>query len=132
MLLCVYVASVTLTPLERNNSRVDIECPGDTISYNCSIWSNSETVQLTWRVTLPGEAPMVMTYDGSSSLNTVDNLGMDISTILTSYMSDQYIASSITLTILRGVPMNGSLLECFTERLDDDSDTIYVNSSGIH
>ena len=101
-----------MAPLQRIVSREDIDCPGDTISYNCSIQSNSETVQLTWRVTLPGQMPIDITYDNTSNLNTVDNLGFSITTTLTTYTRDEYIESTIVFTVLRDVVMNGTELEC--------------------
>ena len=121
---------MSLFPLERDVSREDIECPGDIIPYNCSVSSNSETVQLTWRITLPGTRPFNITYDNIYDLDTVDNLGKNITTILTSYRRNEYIESVIVLTVLRETFINGTLLECLSEELDSDSDVIIVMQSG--
>ena len=121
-----------LFPIERNNLREDIECPGDTIPYNCFVSSNSETVQLTWRITLPGIRPFNLTYDSIYDLNTVDDLGMNITTNLTSYRRDEYIESIIVLTVLRETFINGTLLECLSEDLDSDSNVIIVMQSGTY
>ena len=107
-----------------------IDCPGDTISYNCSILSNSETLHLTWCVTFPGLVPINMTYDSSSNVSILDYLGMNISTTLTAYnRSSGYIESIITLTVLTDV--NGTELECSISDLDNDIITTLVYSSGV-
>ena len=117
--------------LERNVSRLDIECPGDKIRYTCSVISNSEMVQLTWRVTLPGGITANITYGNTSMLNTVDGIGVNnIITTLTSYTSDEYIESTIVFTVLADVDLNVTMLECISEDLDSDSDTILVNTAG--
>ena len=122
---------MVLDALERNVSRRDIECPGDTIPYICSVASNSEMVQLTWRVTLPGGMTAYITYNNTSILNTVDDIGIhNIVTTLTNFTSDEYIDSTIVFTVLAGVDLNVTMLECLSEDLDSDSDTIFVNSAG--
>ena len=130
ILITNYTASVNLVPLERNVSRMDIDCPGDTISYNCSIQSNSETVQLTWRVTLPGQMPVDLTYDNTSNVNTVDNLGFNIITTLTNFTRDEFIESIIVFTVLRDLAMNGTDLQCISEDLDNVTTMVLVNISG--
>ena len=132
LIFIVHLAPVQLIPLERDVSRMDIECPGDMITYRCSVMSNSETVQLTWRVTLPGQMPVSTTYDNTSNLNTVDNLGMNITTTLEEFRSDEYIESTIVLTILEDVFLiNGTEVECVTEDLAYDRTTVLINTSGI-
>ncbi len=111
--------------------RSDIDCPGDTISYNCSILSNSETVQLIWSVEIPGLVPITITYDNSSVLNSSDNLAMNISSILLSYINDTYIHSMIILTVLRDVKINGTKLKCAIDNLENIATTLFVNTSGI-
>ena len=123
-----------LAALERNVSRLDIECPGDMISYTCSVMSNSEMVQLTWHVTLPGGMTANITYDNTSILNTVDDIGINnsIYTTLTSYTSDEYIESTIVFTVLANVDLNVTLLECISEDVALQSDTIFVNTAGSY
>ena len=124
-------ALVDLVSLGRNVSRLDIECPGDTISYICSVMSNSEMVQLTWRVTLPGGMTANVTYDNTSILNTVDDIGIHyIVTILTGYTSGEYIESTIVFTVLADVDLNVTMLECISEDLDSDLDTIFFITAG--
>ena len=93
--------------------------------------SNSEMVQLTWRVTLPGGMTANITYDNTSILNTVDDIGINnIVTTLTSYTSDEYIESTIVFTVLADVDLNVTMLECISEDLDSDLDTLFVDTAG--
>ena len=94
--------------------------------------SNSETVQLTWRVTLPGMMPVNITYDNTSIPNTVDTVfGNNITTTLTNFTVDTYIESRIVFTVLRDVILNGTMLECLSEHLDDSVTTVFINISGM-
>ena len=126
------IAVIILVPLERNVSRDDIECPGDTIPYRCSIQSNSETVQLTWRVTLPGQTAINITYDNTSSLNTEDNLAINVITTLTEFTIDEYIESTIVFRVLSDVAMNQTKLDCVSEDLDEETLFVFVNTTGMY
>ena len=118
--------------MDRNFARDDINCPGDTTSYRCSVMSNSETVQLTWRVTLPGMMPVNITYDSTSLPNTQDtSFGYSITTMLTNFTMDTYIESTIVFTVLSDLAMNGTMLECISENLDDFLTMVFINISGI-
>ena len=123
---------MSLFSLERNVSRLDIECPGDVISYNCSVMSNSEMVQLTWRVTLPGGMTTNITYDSTSIVDAVDDIGINYATSLTRYIEDEYIVSTIVFTVPRDLNLNVTFLECISEDLDSDSDTVFVNTAGSY
>ncbi len=132
-------AITSLTLHERNNSRTDIDCPMDTISYNCSILSNSERVHLTWSVTLPGSMPVTITYDNTSILNNMNNLAMSVNTMLTTYRRDELVESLIVFTIIRNIVLNETMLECSISGVDSegaisdlDSEAIkvFVNSTG--
>ena len=108
-----------------------IDCPGDTITYNCSVLSNSEMVHLTWHIAFPGLAPINITYDNSSLINAMDYLGLNVSATLLRYIPDQYIESVIKFTLLKNVTMNGTLLECsVSPSLDNDTTFVLVNTSG--
>ncbi len=69
--VCIFFveATVNLDILERNITRPNIDCPGDTLSYNCSVVMNTDRVDLTWIITLPGQIPISITYDDTSVLN---------------------------------------------------------------
>ena len=90
-----------------------IACPGDTISYNCSIQSNSETLDLTWRVTFQGEAPMAITYPSAISNRTIMN--SFITTSLTAFRSEEFIHSTLDVTVQSKIPSVLFALECFND-----------------
>ena len=116
-----------LTAINEDSTLID--CPGDTIIYNCNILSNSEVIHLIWHITFPGYMPINITYDGTSSLARFDR---NITVNLTKYQEDQYIGSEITLTVLKNFTMNGTILECsIAPNLDSDSTIILVNTSGM-
>ena len=126
----IYTASLSLIFIQRNNSRPDIECPGDTISYNCSIVSNAIYLRLTWVVTFPGLSPITLTYGADSTLDVKDLLDMNISTTLTEFRASEYIESVIELTVFRGIEMNTTLLECSIAGYGSVSEEISFNTSG--
>ena len=128
----LFIATLDLLLLETNFSRNDINCPGDTILYLCSVMSNSESVQLTWRVTLPGMMPIDITYDNTSVLNTVDtNFGNNITTSLIDFVMDMSVQSTIVFTVLRDVDLNQTMLECASGNLDSDTTSVFVSISGM-
>ena len=129
--LLIFIANVSLLLLERNETSAFIDCPGDTIIYNCSVISNSEMVHLTWHVTFPGLLPMNITYGNTSLINVPDHLGMNVSATLLRYEENQYIESVIMFTLLRNVTMNGTHLECsVAPSLDSDFIFLIANTSG--
>ena len=94
--------------------------------------SNSESVQLTWRVTLPGMMPIDITYDNTSVLNTVDtNFGNNITTSLINFVMDMSVQSTIVFTVLRDVDLNQTMLECASGNLDSDTTSVFVSISGM-
>ena len=99
--------------------------------YQCSIMSNSETVQLTWHVTLPGMTPVNITYDNTSVLTVDTNHGNNITTTLMEFVMDTFIQSSIVFTVLRDVNLNQAVLECTSGDLDSYITTLFVSISGI-
>ena len=123
-----FIASITLISLRPNVSSQDIECPGMTIPYRCSVVSNSETVQLTWLASFPGGEEVTISYVDDSTLTMTQDLGLGITSVLTQYTRDVFIESEITLTVLQN-SMNGTVLECSTENLAEELVTVYVNIS---
>ena len=133
ILLFYFSASVIVTPLERIASSDTIDCPGDIIPYNCSIQSNIERVHLIWRVMVPGQSPIVVTYDINSDLGHVDYLNSFISTTLWKYRRDEYIESVLRYTVQSNMSIgNQTLVECIITDLANYSTTITItNTSGI-
>ena len=107
-----------------------MECPGDINVYNCSIQSNSESVQLTWRVTFPGEEPVSLEYNSTSLLNSLDNISMNITSRLTNFVESQYIESVLFVTLPQNISLNQTVVECFSADLDKNSIVIVTDSSG--
>ncbi len=122
--------SVDVNIVARNSMRTNVDCPGDTIEYNCTVLSNSPTPNLIWRVTVPGLTTMNITHDNISDPNTIYDLGMNISSFMTNFMNGS-IESIIVLTMPRDIPMNGTKLECATENLQSYSETLIFHQSGI-
>ncbi len=120
------LAALSLTLLSPD--RVGIDCLGDTIVYNCSILSNSENVNLVWRVTFLGMTPVNIMYDGTSNLNTSNNFDMGVSSTLTEYSSDEYIESIVVMTVLINVDI---ILQCSIEELRSRIIVIDIDSSGM-
>lgn len=129
---------MSITADERNNSRADIECPGDTISYNCSIMTNSPDPELIWTVSVPGDVPRTIIYNSSNSAMT-DRFIMDLgisSTLISMSMTDvlnyvvTYIDANIEFTVQNGVTLRESMLQCGIRDLNDDTILVSVNISG--
>ena len=101
-------------------------CPGDIISYKCSVKSYSPEVELTWRITFPGLAPLAVTYDDSSSMdiNVPNILDMNITTTLTA-LNESYIQSVIMFTVTENVTSREVLLECLLSDQFNRSTPLY-------
>ena len=121
-----FVASVKIIPLEHVMFTSNILCPGDIIPYNCSIQSNSETVHLTWRVTIPGEMPINITYYNIT--DEITNLNSFITTTITDFRSDMLIHSMLEVSVAIADQI---LLECSIDDLQNDSTTVVINTSGM-
>ena len=128
------LASASLKLVERNESVDNIDCPGDTIAYHCSITSNSETIHLTWTVNFPGLIPINITYDESSVLHeAVDHDDMGIKTVLTNYTYQGTIASDIVFKLIKNASMNGTKVTCsISPNLASSTLSFDVNTSGTY
>ena len=122
---------MNINPLERISNRNDLECPGDTIPYNCTIVSNSEFVHLIWRVTLPGLVPIKITYVDVQNGSNVSSFNSNIiATSLEQYSQDQYISSRLELTIQANFSIDQTQLECSIGNIGNDSVVTEIDSSG--
>ena len=114
-------------------SRGDIDCPGDILTYRCSIQSNSENVRLTWQVTIPEHTGVLsITYDNEATMNQLDVLNSFINTSFTEFISDQHIESILHLTVMADIPINQTQLECLIGNIGMDTVYVPVNISGIN
>ena len=108
-------------------ARDTIECPGDIIRYACAVRSNSESVQLTWSVTIPGQTPINATLFGSENKTTLNSF---ITVSVTRFMSNMFIDSVLEITVQLGIPNNQIMLECLTENLGNFTTLVKINASG--
>lgn len=123
-----FTASLSIT-LERL-SRPDIDCSGAIIPYNCSIQSNTVALQLTWRVTLPGQMPISITYSNITNDRAV--LTSHITTSVTRFQGDEYIDSTLKVTVYPGLPTDQILLECSTDGFGTEAINVLISTSGKH
>ena len=121
------VATVSIIPLEPRESREDIQCPGDIIPFNCSILSNSETINLTWFINVPGMAPVNITYSNIST--GIHDLASYSSTTLTDFHSDEYIRSTLEFRVQPGIPILQFNLSCLITGLGLNSTIVHINTS---
>lgn len=123
------IANVSLVPLQRVVARRDIECPGDIFPYNCSILSNSETLHLIWRITLPGETPVDISYYNGTFFDDTAGLNGFLTSSLTEYTSNEYIESILEITVQANSSTDQLMLQCLIEGLGNDSSYVLINSS---
>jgi hypothetical protein len=104
-----------------------IDCPGDTITCNCSIISNTENIQLLWRVNPPN---FTILYDKASLLGSNDEVNGSIFTSLVDYR-DGYIQSILVLT-LTNISVNRRVVECGLPGVNNELVSIITTFSGTY
>ena len=120
-----------MTALPQIRDREDIVCPGDTLPYMCSIRSNSETIVLNWQITFPGQDTIIMIiFTNETERSVVKHLPMNLTASLTKFEIDEDVESVLVLTVLQGVTLDGTLLECRSGDLASKNKTVYINTSG--
>ena len=72
---------------------------------------------------------MTITYDNTSFLSDMDDFSLNASTMLTRYISDEYIESTIDFTLIINVTLNETEIECVIENLDSMTAILFVNTS---
>ena len=115
--------------LSRLVPRPEIECPGDTITYNCSIQSNSEALQLIWRISISGQMPIDVIYNDTSNFANMSRLNGYITTSLTKFIRDECIESTLVITVQPNASTSHLMLQCFIEGLGSDFSDVVINSS---
>ena len=128
MSIWYYIASATITPLQHNLSRDNIECPGDIISYQCSIDTNSETPHIAWGVTIPGLRTLNFTYT-NDSIGSVDNLNSFITTSL-AFANDTFLVSTLVVEVPANISADETELLCYIQDLAFANTTVHINTSG--
>ena len=111
----------------------DIDCRGDVISYKCEILSNSEELHLIWHITSPGIQPMMIHYDNTSNHSVIDELGLNITSVLTHYIADEYIESLLVINndMIYNFHLDRIHLECFIANLSTAKKTVLFRASGV-
>ena len=110
-------------------SRNDIDCPGDIIPYECSIFSNSETLHLIWRVTIPGQEPRSIKYNNTLLDHSTIDLNNFVNAQLRNYEIDAYITATLKIILQAGILINQTKVECIIRDLGNDSLYVFVNTS---
>lgn len=89
-------------------------CPGDTLSFNCSLWKYTWNPRLQWHVTYPEQEPVIISYSSTSYRNRPKHYGLSIISALTKIKTSSapYMASDITLLVVRGVSIHGTEVRC--------------------
>ncbi len=130
--ISICIAYLSLNLLERP----DFDCPGDTISYNCSILSNSENITLEWSLVKSNfDQDLIFSeFDAGSTLNEPRSSGPAISFILTEYVVDEYIESILDFTVGTNSTIyiiNLTLITCGISDLATASVDLIVNLAGM-
>ena len=83
-----------------------------------------------WQVSIPGIRSFTIVYNNTSAINKWDDLGMNISATLNKYSREENsIESTVTLTILKHVNMNQTILKCSSAEYSETVN-VHVNTSG--
>ncbi len=112
-----YTDIVDIEPQQRSMARNDIECPGDTRPYRCSIVSDSD--QLTWTISIQGQMSINITY--SENTNDRTSLNSYITTVLTEHRSGVLIRSILEVTVRPDIPTDQIMLECSNANVNDSA-----------
>ena len=110
------------------------DCPGDVITYNCSIFSNAEELELTWRIILPHMSANSATLTKSARINSFflakSAIALAKATLTKFEKTNEYIESSLELYLLKDVPMNNTIIECRIHDLDVQNIEVILHTPG--
>ncbi len=121
-----FIASLSL----KLPKRPDIDCPGDTLSYNCSILSNSENSTLVWSLILPGFDNVYSIFGAESTVDEFHSSGPAITFRLTEYVDGEYIESILTFTVGRHFTVNRTSITCEIPDLATENVELMLYSAG--
>lgn len=113
--------SVYIQPQEQIKPRT--LCPGDTLSYNCSLWTYTWNPRLQWHVRYPKQEPVIVSYTGASYRHWPRYFGPSTKSTLTEYSTSRapFMVSEITLVVMRHVPIYGTEVKCTVDDMDPTS-----------
>lgn len=119
---------------QRNTIHSDIDCPGDHITYTCTVHSNSITLDLVWNITLSAEMSQQVAFSSAADLNRIINLNRNAFVVLEEYDSGNSARSTFTLVPEVGVTLSQTAIWCRIPGVQSTPvSTIDVtNPAGIH
>lgn len=128
MIIALFLAHITLYhPVTRPN----IDCPGDSILFRCSIQSNTETPNLIWRVTLlmSGSPPLSIHFNTTSPKTSRLNSFINTTLLL---QESEHMESTLELVVPEVSDNNNimTMIECLAMDFEPDLYTLHVNTSG--
>ncbi len=126
MISFIYIVSLSLSLLERSAT---IDCPGNTISYSCSITSNSDSITLIWTLLIPGLDVISSEFGAESALNESRTFGPNVSFTLTEYVNGEHIVSILVFTVGMNVDINQTSISCEIPSLATDTIDLKINSA---
>lgn len=87
---------------------------------------------LVWQVLVPGMTPVHVNYlNGAKDLMMPANAGFTgLRATLTSFRLDEYIESTIELTAMPSMNLNGTVLQCTSENRQENI-TVLTDLSGL-
>ena len=122
-----FLAYLELSPSGERNE--DIDCPGDKISYYCSVEIASSDAYIKWVVVLPDNEPVTITHNSSSPGNISDGPNNTISSTRSTFGRNEYLGSMLTIDMLAMDPaaLNGTFINCSTEGNFDTTEVLIRN-----
>ena len=105
----VFADGVNIAAVYSETSRGSVDCPGDILPFICSAQSTNETLDLTWRVTIPGET-INITYS-QSNYNRI-SLNRYITTSLIEFRKDEFAFSILEIMVNQYTPTHQIMIEC--------------------
>lgn len=81
-------------------------------------------MQLTWNVSQTDQTVFTITYDDASTPNVTNNLGTNIASVFTRYISDEYIESMLAIVVMQNV--SGTQVECKSDALDSETAVLSI------
>lgn len=96
---------------------IDIVCPRAVVFYNCSFYTDSRVLTLTWHITYPEQAPVTIMYDHQSTVDSTQTFSNNIQSSLTRYRTNEYVESLMSLEFRVDI---GPTVQCTVDTLTSE------------